>query len=153
MNGPDISNWQMIHQLIYAAAMVMLTVGIHGGGLFGISRFLGIEKKLETRVHVDFATPRGLLFTLLLLLTIFVLHGIEIWAYALLYYWNDALPTLAKAVYFSTITYGTIGYDDQDMVGTWQLVAAIEGINGILLLGWSTAFIVTALARVSRHGG
>jgi hypothetical protein len=153
MNGPDISNWQMMTQFAFAAAMVMLTVIIHGGGLFGISRFLGLEKRLETRIRVDLASARGLIFTLVLVLAIFVLHGLEIWLYAILYYENAALPTLAKAVYFSTITYGTVGYDDQDMQGSWQLVAAIEGINGIVLLGWSTAFLVTAVSRVSRDGG
>jgi ion channel len=153
VNGPDITNMQMLSQFLFGAGMIMLTVMIHGGGLFGISRFLGIERKLETRIHLDMASPRGLLFTLILVLVIFVLHALEIWLYALLYYVNDALPTLAKAVYFSTITYGTVGFDDQDMQGTWQLVAAIEGINGIVLLGWSTAFIVTVIARISRHGG
>ncbi len=45
------------------------------------------------------------------------------------------LPDLHTAVYFSTITYGTVGYDD-------------EGINGIVLLGWSTAFFVSGSEAV-----
>lgn len=32
----------------------------------------------------------------------------------------------------------------------WRLVSAIEGVNGILLLGWSTAFFVTVVARLRR---
>jgi len=34
---------------------------------------------------------------------------------------------------------------------TWQLVAAIEGINGIILLGWSTAFFVSIGNRFTRR--
>jgi hypothetical protein len=55
-----------------------------------------------------------------------------------------------EAVYFSTITYGAIGYSDAAMAEQWRLVSAIEGINGIILLGWSTAFFITVLARLRR---
>ena len=34
--------------------------------------------------------------------------------------------------------------------GGWRLVSAIEGINGIILIGWSTAFFVTLIARMRR---
>ena len=153
MNGPDISNWSMIVQLGAATIMMMLTTFIHGAGLFGISRTLGIERNLETQLCVDLVTTRGLFITVGLVLTIFVLHMVEISLYAALYYGVGAFSTLARAVYFSTITYGTIGYDNNDLPGRFQLIAAIEGINGIILLGWSTAFIVTTISRISRHGG
>lgn len=32
----------------------------------------------------------------------------------------------------------------------WRLVSAIEGVNGILSLGWPTAFFVTTVARLRR---
>lgn len=143
----------MASQFGVATIMVLLTVAIHGMGLFAMGRALRIEREFETRFQVDLASPRGLAFTLALVLAIFVLHGIEIWLYAFLYLAVGALPDLGHAVYFSTITYGTIGYDDEGMSHAWRLVAAIEGINGIILLGWSTAFFVTVVSRVSRHGG
>lgn len=64
---------------------------------------------------------------------------------------GGALPTLAEAVYFSTITYATIGFDDEGVAEGWKLVGAIEGINGILLLGWTTAFFVGVVARLGRR--
>ena len=59
-----------------------------------------------------------------------------------------AVSELATAVYFSTTTYATIGFSDAGLSASWRLVAAIEGINGILLLGWSTAFFVGVVARL-----
>ena len=59
-----------------------------------------------------------------------------------------AVETLRDAVYFSTITYGAIGYSDEKMAEQWHLVSAIEGINGIVLIGWSTAFFVTVIGRM-----
>lgn len=128
--------------------MVIITVLIHGIGLFAMSRALKVEADEEARIQVDLVSPRGLAFTLLLVLSLFVLHGVEIWAYGLLYVLVGALPNILEGVYFSTITYGTIGYDDEGLAHGWKMVAAIEGINGIMLLGWSTAFFVTVVQRI-----
>ena len=88
---------------------------------------------------------RGFSITLLTILGLFTLHGSEIWLYAFLYLGIGAVDGLREAVYFSTITYGAIGYSDAAMAERWRLVSAIEGINGIILLGWSTAFFITVL--------
>lgn len=140
----------MFGQLATATAMVLLTVSIHGGGLFVLSRMLRLERRDERAGRLSAASPQGIGFTFAIVLGLFAIHGIEIWLYALLYLFAGALPDLHTAVYFSTITYGTIGYDDEGIARTWQLVAAIEGINGILLLGWSTAFFVSLMARLGR---
>lgn len=128
--------------------MVIVTVLIHGVGLFSLSRALRIEEAEERRLRINLASARGLAFTLMLVLSLFALHGLEIWVYGLLYLSVGALPNLLDAVYFSTITYGTIGYDDEGLAHGWKMVAAIEGINGIILLGWSTAFFVTVVQRI-----
>lgn len=140
----------MFEQLFVSALMVLLTVLIHGIGIFALARFLRIEAREEAEDHIHPMSLRGISVTLSLVLGLFVLHGIEIWAYALVYLLLDALPTLSDAVYFSTITYATTGYDDEGFAEAWRMVAAIEGVNGIILLGWSTAFFVTVVARMGR---
>ncbi|MDH4399727.1 MAG: ion channel [Sphingorhabdus sp.] len=62
------------------------------------------------------------------------------WLYAFLYEGLGAVADLETAMYFSTISYAGIGFDDRYIMPEWRLVAAIEEINGLLLLGWSTAF-------------
>lgn len=141
----------MLEQLFVSALMVLLTVLIHGIGILALARFLRIEAREEAEEHIHPMSLRGISVTLSLVLGLFVLHGIEIWVYAFVYLWLDALPTLSDAVYFSTITYATTGYDDDGLVEAWRMVAAIEGVNGIILLGWSTAFFVTVVARMGRN--
>lgn len=138
----------MFDQLALATVMVLLTIGLHGMGLLGLSRLLRLESREERQAHISPLSARGLLWTLGLVLGIFTLHGLEIWLYALLFFGLGALPDLETSVYFSTITYGTIGYDDHGIAHAWRLVAAIEGINGVLLLGWTTAFFVSLVARL-----
>lgn len=93
---------------------------------------------------------RGFGATIVVILGLFVLHGIELWLYAFVNIVIGSVNGLREAVYFSTITYGAIGYSDAAMVERWRLVSAIEGINGIILIGWSIAFFVTLTARMRR---
>jgi hypothetical protein len=51
------------------------------------------------------------------------------------------LKSFEEATYFSAITFATIGYGDITLSGKWRLASAIEGVNGILLFGWTTAFL------------
>ena len=140
----------MLAELALATIMVTLTVLIHAAGLYALSRLLRLETREETDEHIHALSRRGLTATLAVILGLFALHGIEIWSYALLYLAIGSVDGLREAVYFSTITYGAIGYSDAAMAPGWRLVSAIEGINGIILIGWSTAFFVTLIARMRR---
>ena len=139
----------MLPELAIATIMVTVTVLVHGAGLYLLSRILRLEAHEELREHLNAISPRGIIATVAVILGLFFLHGIEIWLYAFLYEALGAVQGLRNAVYFSTITYGAIGYDDIAMAEQWRLVSAIEGINGIVLIGWSTAFFVT-LVRLRR---
>lgn len=140
----------MYLQLLVSTIMVLVTVAFHGAGLTVLRRLLR-DEALEERVeHVPELSMRTLAVTLTLVIGLFVMHGMEIWLYAFLFNWLGAVPDLETAVYFSTISYAGIGYDDRYISSTWRLVSAIEGINGLLLLGWSTAFFVTMAAKLAR---
>ena len=141
----------MIIQLLVSTTMVIVTVIIHGVGLAILGRMLGGEVQVERAHHIQSFSLRTMGFTLGLVLALFILHGLEIWLYAFLYEGIGAVGSLETAVYFSTISYAGIGFDDRYIDPEWRLVAAIEGINGLLLLGWSTAFFVTIVNRLGRR--
>jgi hypothetical protein len=147
--GPMLQ--EMALELAVATGMVMLTVMIHGGGLILLGRWLRLEAIQEQAHHVPPFSVRALVFTLLLVCGLFFLHGVEIWLYAALYDAVGAVNGFEESLYFSTITYAAIGYSDHPIAREWRLVAAIEGINGVILLGWSTAFFVTVVARLGRR--
>jgi Ion channel len=138
----------MIDQLLLATVMVVVTVLMHGAGIAGLARTLRFDPS-SVEAHHHFSTRHAFMI-LAIVLALFTLHGIEIWLYAGLYLLLGAVVDFETALYFSTITYAGIGFDDADMAKRWRLVSAIEGVNGILLLGWSTAFFVTVVARLRR---
>jgi hypothetical protein len=141
----------MILQLAVSTVMVILTVIIHGAGLALLGKVMQKELADERAHHVPALSRRSLFFTLALVLGLFALHGVEIWLYAFVYEAIGAINDLETAVYFSTISYAAIGYDDRYIDAGWRLVSAIQGINGLLLLGWSTAFFVTVVTRLGRR--
>lgn len=140
----------MIAELALSTIMVLLTVAIHASGLYGLSRLLRLEERDEAREQTHPMSLRGIAATIIVILGLFILHGVEIWLYAFVYLIIGSVHGLREAIYFSTITYGAIGYSDAAMAERWRLVSAIEGINGIILIGWSTAFFVTLTARMRR---
>ena len=138
----------MLIQLTFATVMVVVTVLIHGAGITALALGLRVELEADEENH-HFSLKRAVVI-LIVVLALFTLHGIEIWLYAALFLLIGAIPVLEAAVYFSTITYASIGFGDAEMARSWRLVGAIEGINGVLLLGWSTAFFVTVVARLRK---
>lgn len=56
-------------------------------------------------------------------------------------------------LYFSLATFTTIGFGDIVPVGANRFLAGIEGLNGILLVGWSGSFIFLVRRRYRRMPG
>ena len=135
-------------QLLIGAGIVALCVLIHGDGLFALQRSLLSEGMKERMRRLPPLSLRGTLFTLLVVFALIALHFFEIWLFAILFLLLRALPDFPDALYFSTITYATVGYSDANMSQDWRMIGALEGIMGVILLGWSTAFFVRILNRL-----
>lgn len=142
---------EILDELFFSTLLVLATVAIHSLGLTVLTRMLRLESSEERQLHVPVYSLRTLLFTQGVVLALFVLHGLEIWLHALVFWWLGAIPDLSAAVYFSTISYSSLGYNDLVIAQQWRLLGAIEGITGLLMIGWSTAFFVTVVAQFNRR--
>lgn len=96
--------------------------------------------------------------TVFVVLAAFVAHLVEIAFYAAAIYalisWFDvgtlgvdAVPSFSVITYFSAETYTSLGYGDVVPHGPLRLLAGIEALNGLLLIGWSASFIFVAMER------
>ena len=138
----------MVLELTLATLMVLVIAVIHMVGLSILIRFLRSQLRLVPRLQ---RLPVAAL--LAATVGIVAIHSAEIWVYAGLYLALDAFKTFEEALYFSTVTYASIGYGDLLMPKPWRILAAIEGAAGVIMLGWSTAFLVSLLTqlKVFRH--
>jgi Ion channel len=86
-------------------------------------------------------------------LGIFFLHAIEIWLYALAYVTVGAFKDFPTALYYSATAFSTLGLGDVVLGPEWRLFGAVEGVTGLILIGWSSAFLlsVTSRLRVLEH--
>ncbi len=78
---------------------------------------------------------------------------LESMLWAGLYVMVGALPTTSEALYFSLVTFTTLGYGDITLHEPWRMLAAFQAANGILMFGWTTAIIVAVAQRVFLHQG
>ncbi len=70
--------------------------------------------------------------------------------------WLWSLPlSVAAVVIYSLNAMTTLGHSGSDLERHWQLVGALEALNGLLLFGLSTAFLFAiiqeAWARLGRQ--
>ena len=135
----------LLTQLLIASAMVAACIVVH---LVGLGLLLAMMRR-----RAEPPTKRLTILNQAFMLVgvafgLFALHTVEIWGYAWLFYSLEASPTFESALYFSTATYSTIGYGDVTLGPQWRILGAIEGGNGVILLGWSTAFFVSVVARM-----
>ena len=45
------------------------------------------------------------------------------------------------------MSFSTLGAQDVVPAPAWELFGSIEGVNGFLLIGWSTAYLIPAWTR------
>jgi hypothetical protein len=55
--------------------------------------------------------------------------------------------SLTNCLYFSAETYTSLGFGDLTPVGPVRLLAGVEALNGLLLIGWSASFLYIAMER------
>jgi len=72
---------------------------------------------------------------------------VEIGLWGLLYWGLGLIQGLEASLYFSGITFTTVGYGDMTLHGCWQLLSVGEAINGVLMAGWSNAQLVYVVQR------
>ena len=140
----------MIKQLFLALGLTSITVMIHAiGAVWVVRRLAGIwgpkaSESPSPQVMPLVRLMSGLMF----------LHLVEmgIWASAFMLF--GILPNFETALYFSLTSYTTVGYGDVLLPVDWRLIGPLEAAVGVLMLGWSTGFIVAAVQRTlsSRNG-
>lgn len=135
----------LVENLVASVGMVLATILVH---FFGLSALIGLMRStMVGRLNHEHPAQSAVII-LLVLISIAALHTVEIWMFAVFYIWLGLFESLMDAVYFSASTFSTVGFGDLVLPEKWRLLAATEGAHGFLLIGWSTAFLVSVTARM-----
>jgi hypothetical protein len=135
----------VVAQLLVGWSLMALCVVIHATGVTAALRAVRGHEVRRPRAW------RWIWLFVRLAGWMIVLHLVEITAWGVFYVWQDALPDVTAALYFSAVTYTTTGYGDVVLPQEWRLVGAIEALTGILMCGWSTGFFFAIASRLNRE--
>lgn len=139
----------MLKLSLIGAALIAITVIIHAIGTGVWVRHLAGRYGNDER----WAGSRSVLVLVNTAIVVFALHTIEIIIWALAYLAmvpTSELATFEEAVYFSFVTFTTLGYGDISLTADYRLLSGIEALNGIILVGWTTAMIFSVVQRIWR---
>ena len=130
----------------WSLPLIVLTVLIHvfGLGLFN-EQIIPVLGAVVERGHRT-ATFGVVMGATVLLATI--LHGLEGTLWALAYRFLGALPDLRSAMLYSLGSMTTYGHAEVSLETRWQLMGALEALNGIILFGLTTAFLFATIQRI-----
>lgn len=139
----------MLLNLIFGVVIIGITVSIQGFGTsFWINHLIKSNKGTNTaneNTGLNKKSIRILISTAIFLLLLNFSEAI-IWGF--LYYLLPGITefdTLEKSIYFSLVTFTSLGYGEITISSNNRILAGFEAMNGILLLGWSTTMMFSVM--------
>lgn len=91
----------------------------------------------------------------------FLAHTLEVWLFGTTYYLLDTyfnvgtFSTLSQNkmeffdfVYFSVVVYTSVGFGDIYPIGHMRLIAGVEALTGLLMIGWSASFTYLMMEKL-----
>lgn len=141
----DVTGAHLIVAVISAFATI-LTVLFHYEAMSLLSRIL-LQLKMPRRSRI-----------VLVILGMLLATVVEVWFFGLLYLILDHYPGLSRLhgtldegmldfVYFSVVTYSSLGFGDIVPTGPLRILAGTEGLLGLALITWTASFAFLEMQR------
>lgn len=134
----------MLLVLFTAIIMMTLTTFIHAAAMVAVISFTQREQG-SRRHHLQSKMFRvgGIVVFM------FCVSLVESVLWAVPYMIKGMILNFSDAVYFSMVTYTTLGYGDIVVAdGVWRLLASFEAAVGIIMFGWTTAIVMSVIRHI-----
>ena len=73
---------------------------------------------------------------------------LQITLWGILFIWLGEFSELYEAVYHSAVNFASLGYGDIVMSKNWKLLGPLEAVNGVLMVGMSSAAMMVILQQL-----
>lgn len=141
----------MLLNILVGLIVIGLTVVIQGyGTIYWVFKYDKERSKLESDTFKKYGL-RLLISTAVFLIFI---HLVQAALWALVYMLLPGVTefeTFEKSMYFSLVTFTTLGYGEITIASANRILAGLEAINGITLIGWSTAFMFAVFQELIKR--
>ena len=131
-------------QIVLGSIVLLVCLAIHIWTVVGPIVFL--QRKRPFRGVIT----TGIIFksTSVVILVLLASHTVQIYVWSGVLLALNALPSYESQIYFSLVSYTTLGYGDVTISDTHRIFGAMSSVNGILAFGLSTAFLVGLFSRL-----
>ena len=139
---------EVFHNILIGLSLILGTFMLHA---IVLDRLIYVLTYILPFTKSEKSRHRHFWKTLVLMISgtgIIFLHSAEIWLWAFLYLFLDipVIHDLESALYFSATSFSTLGYGDVVLPPDTRLLGTIQGTSGLILFGWSTAFMFEIIA-------
>jgi Ion channel len=136
----------MIPAMIAVTILVIVTILIH----YEVLRFTSDHlRDIPVVPHARI---------LVVVIAVFAAHTVEVWIYGLAYwlftqvfglggFGGQPVAGFEDSLYFSAVTYTSLGLGDYYPTRHLRLIAGVEALNGLVLIGWSASFTYLTMER------
>src|SRR5262245_29816581 len=122
----------MLRVTVTAAAIVFVCMMVHVAGIMMMAEWM-----LRRRDYFEQnATKRHFAVLIITLFSgVVSLHLIQTGLWAMFYYTQGLFGDFETSLYFSMVSFATIGYGDVLLPSRWRLLGVVEGFAGVILVG------------------
>ncbi len=142
----------MIINIVIAAILFIATTATHAVGMM-----LSLNTIQRYREDLNKHPKSTRIFRVSgVVLLLFLVSVVEVLIWAITYLALNAIQGLEQALYFSMVTFTTLGYGDVVLAEQWRLLSSFEAANGIIMFGWTIAIVVSVVQRLylsEKHAG
>jgi hypothetical protein len=148
MDDSPVTAW--FFNWMWSLPLIVVTIVIHVVGLDLINE--KIVQPLSGIVQRRRFTTNFVMIMAVVAWLVTVLHAIEGFAWAVAHQALGAVPDISAAVLYSFSAMTAYGHASVLLEPHWQLMGALEALNGLMLFGLTTAFMFAMIGRVTRLG-
>lgn len=136
----------MIAQLAIGTLIIVINAGVQA------EMFTSLARRLEAIILILRRRLRRFTNTVAIVvavLFVMLVHSVQVWIWAATFMVLGAFKELEPALYFSLISFTTVGFGDITLGPDWRLLSGLMAANGFMSFGWSTAFMVEMVRRTA----
>ena len=136
----DLARWSL------GLVLIVLTIAIHTTAV--VLMAFGLESKIRPGAAMTDrrrAVPIVIARIGAVAVALAALHGLEGVLWALAYWWLGALDSFTQASTYALATLTTFEIPGLTLPPRFQMISALQAVNGVLLFGITTAFLFAVI--------
>ena len=145
MGLPQIRGEEVFTQILIGIMVIFMTIVIQ-------VLFISTAILMLTKRGTWLAAPPFIVKTTIAMVAVvlWLILGISLsaWSWAGVFMIANVFQNLESALYFSIVTFTTLGYGDITLDTQWRLLASFTAVNGLIIFGLNTAFLVEFSSRL-----